>query len=160
VRAQPTNGIRALRWIFRALLLGLLGAGLGRSPAAATERVPPVPTIPPAFGCWFWSAAEFKPEGYRPFLDLVSRHGGFDRLPTSLRVAGHEVTEAVPHDQIRRAAEYAERRGLKLVMDVDVRLARAAFLRMHPEELQEMLRIHEVELTTTGEGHRSSGRTA
>ena len=142
-----------LRWIFRVLLFGLLGAGLGRSPAAATDRVPPVPTIPPAFGCWFWSAAEFEPEGYRPFLDLVSRHGGFDRLTTSLRVAGHEVTEAATHDQIRRAADYADRRGMKLVMDLDVRLARAVFLRAHPEELQEMLRLRTVELTATGEVH-------
>ena len=113
------------------------------------DRNPPAPV----FGCWFWSAAEFEPEGYRPFLDLVKQHTAFDRLTTSLRVAGHEVTDAATHDQIRRAAEYAERCGMKLVMDLDVRLARETFLRAHPDELQEMLRVREVELGTTGEVH-------
>ena len=125
----------------------------GTLAAAATNRDAPVAAAAPAFGCWFWSATEFEPEGYRPFLDLVSKHAAFDRLTTSLRVAGHEVTEAATHDQIRRAAEYAERCGLKLVMDLDVRLARAAFQRAHPDELQEMLRLREVELATTGEIH-------
>ena len=111
----------------------------------------PAPTAAPAFGCWFWSAAEFEPEGYRPFLDLVKQHAAYERLTTSLRVAGHEVTEAATHDQIRRAAEYAERSGMKLVMDLDVRLARAAFYSAHPDELQEMLRLREVALSPTGE---------
>jgi hypothetical protein len=134
-------------------MLIVLGIDLGPLPAASTDRDPPAPAAAPAFGCWFWSAAEFEPEGYRPFLDLVKQHAMFDRLTTSLRVAGHEVTDTATHDQIRRAAEYAERRGMKLVMDLDVRLARAAFLRTHPDELQEMLRIREVELTATGKVH-------
>ena len=113
----------------------------------------PAAAAAPAFGCWFWSAAEFEPEGYRPFLDLVKQHAAYDRLTTSLRVAGHEVTEAATHDQIRRAAEYSERSGMKLVMDLDVRLARADFYRAHPDELQEMLRLREVGLSTTGEVH-------
>jgi len=151
VREQPTNGISPRRRTFPALLLIALGVAIGTLPAPATDRDPPAPA--PAFGCWFWSAAEFEPEGYRPFLDLVKQHAAYDRLTTSLRVAGHEVTEASTHDQIRRAAEYAERRGMKLVMDLDVRLARAAFFRAHPDELQEMLRIREVKLAATGEVH-------
>ena len=118
------------------------------SSARATNNV-----SAPAFGCWFWSTAEFEPEGYRPFLDLVSQHAGFDLLTTSLRVPGHEVTDSSTHDQIRRAAEYAEHRGMKLVMDLDVRLARQAFRQAYPDELQEMLRIREVDLAATGEVH-------
>ena len=89
-------------------VLAVLLASLGMLPAVAADRDSLASTAAPAFGCWFWSAAEFEPEGYRPFLDLVGQHAAFDRLTTSLRVAGHEVTEASTHDQIRRAAEYAE----------------------------------------------------
>jgi hypothetical protein len=135
------------------VMLAAWGVGLGTLTAAATDRKPAALATAPAFGCWFWSAAEFEPEGYRPFLDLVKQHAAFDRLTTSLRVAGHEITDASTHDQIRRAAQYAERSGMKLVMDLDVRLARAAFLRAHPDELQEMLRVREVELAATGEVH-------
>jgi len=121
--------------------------GVGK-PAAPVR---PPPDVPPALGCWFWSEAEFKPEGYRPFLDLVGRHAAFNRLTTSLRVARHEVTDPAVHDQIARAAGYARQYEVKLVMDLDVRLAREAFRRVYPDELQEMLRWREVELTATGE---------
>lgn len=105
----------------------------------------------PSLGCWFWTTAEFQSEGYQPFLDLVGRHAAFNLLTTSLRVPQHEVTESEVHDQIGRAAAYAQRYGMKLVMDLDVRLARRAFQQAHPGELQEMLRLREVELSPTGE---------
>lgn len=104
-----------------------------------------------SLGCWFWAEAEFGPEGYRPFLDLVGRHAPYRLLTTSLRVPRRELTEAAVHGQIREAAAYAERYGIKLVVDLDVRLARLAFQRAHPDELQEMLRLGHVELPTAGE---------
>lgn len=139
---KPNTTLAAL------VMLTASGVCFGALKAATHRDLPIAPA--PSFGCWFWSAAEFEPEGYRPFLDLVRQHAAFDRLTTSLRVAGHEVTEAATHNQIRRAAEYAEHGGMKLVMDLDVRLARAAFARAHPDELQEMLRLREVQLATTG----------
>ena len=139
------TGGRVSLLIFSVILMTL---AVGVPFARAANHAPT-----PSFGCWFWSAAEFEPEGYRPFIDLVSQHAGFDLLTASLRVAGHEVTDASTHDQIRRATEYAERRGTRLVMDLDVRLARQAFRRAYPDELQEMLRIREVELAATGEVH-------
>jgi hypothetical protein len=126
-----------------------------RAAAADTSNpvsaaAPPSPRLPPgvlpSLGCWFWSEAEFKPEGYRPFLDLVGQHAAFNLLTTSLRVPQREVTETAVRDQIGLAAAYAQRHGLRLVMDLDVRLARQAFQQAHPDELQEMLRLREIAL--------------
>ena len=61
------------------------------------------------------------------------------------------MTDPKVHDQIRRAAEYARDRDLALVMDLDVRLARSAFMAAHPDELQEIVRLREVSLPTNGE---------
>ncbi len=114
-----------------------------------STRLPP--DMLPSLGCWFWTEAEFRPEGYQPFLDLVGRHAAFNLLTTSLRVPHREVTEGAVHDQIGQAAAYAQRYDMRLVMDLDVRLARRAFQQAYPEELQEMLRLREVELAATGE---------
>ncbi len=121
------------------------------SPAVRTGQTRLPPDVLPSLGCWFWTEAEFQPAGYRPFLDLVGRHAAFNLLTTSLRVPRREVSESAVHDQIDRAAVYAQRYGLRLVMDLDVRLARQAFQQAHPEELQEMLRLRGVELAATGE---------
>ena len=62
-----------------------------------------------------------------------------------------EVASAEVHDQIKAAAAYAQRRGMGVVMDLDVRLARAAFQRTYPDELQEMLRLRETQPSDAGE---------
>lgn len=113
------------------------------------ERLPE--GVLPAMGCWFWTGAEFKPEGYRPFLDLVGRHADFNLLTTSLRVPQRELTEEAVHAQIKQAALAARRQAMGLVMDLDVRLARTAFQRAHADELQEMLRLREVDLPDSDE---------
>jgi len=104
----------------------------------------------PGIGCWFWSAAEFEPNGYRRFLDLYEKHTGFGLLTTSIRHPV-EVTEPRVHDQIKAAAAYARERGMGIVMDLDVRLARQAFANKHPDELQEIVRLREVALSAAGE---------
>ncbi len=108
----------------------------------------------PGIGCWFWTAEEFKPEGYRRFLDLHEQHSDFGLLTTSIRHPV-EVTDPKVHDQIRAAAIYARERGMELVMDLDVRLARTAFLQRHPGELQEIVRLREVPLRPDGEASLS-----
>ncbi|HNU51015.1 MAG TPA: hypothetical protein PKJ98_08990 [Verrucomicrobiota bacterium] len=119
------------------------------APPALANAAPAARAPIPSLGCWFWSESEFQPGGYRPFLDLVGRHAPYELLTTSLRVPRREVTERAVHDQIREAAAYARRYGLGVVMDLDVRLAREAFRRAYPDELQEMLRLREVELSAT-----------
>lgn len=104
----------------------------------------------PGIGCWFWSAEEFKPDGYKRFLDLQAKHSGFGLLTTSIRHPV-EVTDPKVHDQIKAAAAYARERGMGIVMDLDVRLARQAFMDKHPGEMQEIVRLREVALADAGE---------
>ncbi|MCX6873637.1 MAG: hypothetical protein NTW21_07490 [Verrucomicrobia bacterium] len=104
----------------------------------------------PGIGCWFWSAEEFQPDGYKRFLDLHAQHSGFGLLTTSIRHPV-EVTDPKVHDQLKAAAMYARERGMGLVLDLDVRLARQAFMDKHPGELQEIVRLREVALTNSGE---------
>jgi len=108
---------------------------------AASRRLPP--GLPPEIYAWFWLEAEFQPEGYRAFVDLIADHSDFGLLTTSLRVPSREVTEPATHDQLKRAVDYAHARGLRVAFDLDVRLARGAFGRQHPDQQQWMLRIVE-----------------
>ena len=104
----------------------------------------------PGIGCWFWSAEEFQPEGYKRFLDLHEKHSAFRLLTTSIRHPV-EVTDPKVHDQIKAAAAYARRHDMALVMDLDVRLARGAFQHQYPGEMQEIVRLRETTLNGTGE---------
>ena len=122
-----------------ALLFALLSGACGADEA-------PLPGI----GCWFWSEEEFQPDGYKRFLDLHAEHSGFSLLTTSIRYPV-EVTDPAVHDQIKLAAAYAREKGMAVVMDLDVRLARQAFLDKYPGETQEIVRLREVGLAGTGE---------
>jgi hypothetical protein len=104
----------------------------------------------PSIGCWFWTTREFAPEGYKDFLDKAEKHSAFRLLTTSIR-ANVEVTDPKVHDQIKLAAEYARAHDMAVVMDLDVRLARKAFLDKHPDELQEIVRLREVRLKESGD---------
>ena len=109
-----------------------------------SHRLPP--EVPPVLGCWFWQEREFEPDGYKDFIDLVSDHSPYNLLTTSIRAPLKEVTDRDVHDQIRSAAIYARERGVPMVMDLDVRLARRAFQKLYPEELQQMLILQEAEV--------------
>lgn len=108
----------------------------------AAERSIPVHGPWPGVGCWFWGEAEFTPEGYKPFIDQYARHTAFQLLTTSIRHPV-EVTDPVVHDQINAAARYARANGLLMAMDLDVRLARQAFMDAYPDEMQEIVRLRE-----------------
>jgi len=109
-----------------------------------------VTTSWPGIGCWFWSAEEFKAGGYKRFIDLYEKHSAFGLLTTSIRYPV-EVTDPKVHDQIKAAAEYAREHGMAIVMDLDVRLARQAFMDKYPDEQQEIVRLREIALNETGE---------
>ena len=99
----------------------------------------------PGIGCWFLTAPDFEPDGFKHFIDLHEKHSGYELLTTSIR-HNVEVTQPGVHDQIKRAAEYARAHGMHVVMDLDVRLARQAFRQQYPGEMQEIVRLREVDL--------------
>ena len=103
----------------------------------------------PAIGCWFWTAGEFEPGGYKRFIDLHEKHSPFRLLTTSIRHPV-EVTDPKVHDQIKAAAEYARAHDMAIVMDLDVRLAWRAFMDKYPREMQEIVRLREVALAGSG----------
>ena len=102
----------------------------------------------PTLGCWFWTETEFEPDGYKQFIDIVNSHSPFNYLTTSIRAPEKEVTDRNVHDQIKASAIYARDHDVPIVMDLDVRLARRAFEAKYPDELQEMLLLQEIKLST------------
>ncbi|MCX5770061.1 MAG: hypothetical protein NTZ09_07295 [Candidatus Hydrogenedentes bacterium] len=104
----------------------------------------------PGLGCWFWSEEEFRPEGYKRFLDVYAERTDLELLTTSIRYPV-EVTAAGVHDQIKAAAAYGREKGLGMVMDLDVRLARQAFMDKYPGEMQEIVRVREAAMSGSGE---------
>jgi hypothetical protein len=104
----------------------------------------------PGIGCWFLTAPDFAPDGFKRFIDLHEKHSSYKLLTTSIRHQV-EVTQPAVHDQLKRAAQYAQAHGMELVMDLDVRLARRAFQQQHPREMQEIVRLREVAFSSEGQ---------
>jgi hypothetical protein len=108
------------------------------------------PDAPPEIGAWFWqSQVELAPEGYRKFIDLVAEHSPYTLLTTSQRIP-REITEPEMHDLYKAGVAYAHQKGLRVALDLDIRLAREAFRKAYPEEMQEVLRIKEADVPETG----------
>lgn len=103
--------------------------------------------VMPVIGCWFWIDKVLQPADYEKHLDMLARHSPYNLLTTSFRIPEREITEEVFYQQIKGAAEYARTKGMGLVVDLDVRLARRAFEAAYPDELQEMLRLKEIEFS-------------
>ena len=101
--------------------------------------------VMPQLGCWFWRGAELEENGYKHFLDINGEHAPFSLLTTSFRIHEREITEPHFHDQIGKATAYAKEKGISLVVDLDLRLARRAFQARYPDEMQEMLILKEIE---------------
>ena len=100
--------------------------------------------IQPVIGAWFWDEREFTAGGYKQFIDQVNEHACYDVLSVAVRRPGRDITEIDVHNQIRRAVDYAAEKGIRLVFDLDPRLARRKFEAMYPDELQQSLWLHEV----------------
>ncbi len=101
----------------------------------------------PVIGVWIWRNEQLLPDGYKEWIDKASTHSPINLLIPFLRFPDKEVVDTLIHQQIRLAAEYAVGHNLALVPDLDVRSARRAFRNAYPEELQEMLRIKEINLS-------------
>lgn len=101
----------------------------------------------PVMGVWVWGQKELLPEGYQTQIDQASEHSPFNLLIPFLRFPDHEVVDEVVYNQVKLAANYAGKINIQLVPDLDVRSARRAFQKKYPDELQQMLRLKEVQLS-------------
>ncbi len=107
----------------------------------------------PAITTWFWTAEEFKPEGYKRVIDRHYQHSKFDLLTVSIRYPMEKdryslsILDSSVHAQIKAAAEYAAERGIGLVFQLDEPFAREEFAKKYPDELQELVSIREIALT-------------
>ncbi len=104
----------------------------------------------PGIGCWFWTAEEFKPDGFKRFIDLHEKHSSFKLLTTSIRCPA-EVSDSTVHDQIKAAAGYARKHDMGIVMDLEAPFARIEFARIYPDELQGVVQLREVKMKVFGE---------
>jgi len=107
--------------------------------------------VPPVMAVWGWMKDGFKPENYKAHIDMVARHSGANVLATTIRAPGMLVTRQIVHDKFKDAALYARTYGIGVAMDLDVRLARETFAEKYPDELQEMLRLREIDLKAKGQ---------
>jgi hypothetical protein len=135
-------------------LIPLLAASVlawvpARGDDTASIRLPR--DVPPVIGFWFWHPAEFEPEGYKRFVDTIRRHSNYNVVTAMMMMPKKEVADADVHGQFKAGIAYARQQGLDVAMSLDVRQARAAFQKAYPDELQEMLRLREVELRDAGE---------
>ena len=107
-----------------------------------------IKTPQPGVGCWFWVEQEFKPEGYKPFIDLYARYTNFQLLTTSIR---HDrwVGDPAVHNQVKEAASYARSNNMGIVFDLDIRHSRESFREKYPDEMQELVRMREIDLKGT-----------
>ncbi len=103
--------------------------------------------IMPVFGVWVWGENELKQDGFKSSIDKAATHSPFNFIIPFLRFPDKEVVDAEIHDQVKKAAEYAAQNNMALVPDLDIRSARRAYQKEHPDELQQMLRIKEIELS-------------
>ncbi|UCD29707.1 MAG: hypothetical protein JSV03_04280 [Planctomycetota bacterium] len=141
-------------FVHRLVWLGILIVAGMIPDAQAAEPTPSLrlpDNVPPVIAVWGWLEPVFGPAGYEAHIEMMARYSGVNLLATTIRAPGRLVTDLIVHDQIKRGAQYASGFGIKIAMDLDVRLAREAFHQAYPDELQEMLRLREVVLKDSGE---------
>ncbi len=139
------SGVRCRGLWVLAALAGTCGAG----EQAASVRLPE--NVVPEMAVWGWTLEEFKPGGYRAFLDMAAKHSPYNVITTTIRAPMVEVTDESVYKQIKEGTAYARSLGIRIAFDLDVRLARRAFQKAYPDELQEMLRLREFGLKDSGE---------
>lgn len=106
-------------------------------------------TSQPGVGTWFWREQEFLTDGYKRFIDLYARHTNFRLLTTSIR-HNRWVGDPKVHDQVKEATIYARKNGMGIVFDLDIRHSRESFREQFPDEMQELVRMREIDLKETG----------
>jgi len=107
--------------------------------------------VPAVMAVWGLLEKDFTSGDFERHIDMMAKHSGVNVLATTIRAPGRLVTKQNVHVRIKEIAQYAGKYGIKIAMDLDVRLAREAFAEKYPDELQEMLRLREVALKGSGE---------
>ncbi len=102
---------------------------------------------PPVIGAWFWTQKDLELDGYKSFLDAVAACTPYTLLSTACRQ--REVIEPHVHQQVGEAVRYAERLGIKVAFELDIRLARQAFRAKYPDEQQEELVLRFVDAASS-----------
>lgn len=105
----------------------------------------------PVIGVWQWDQQHIEANNtkdYEQLIDSVSTKSPYDMLVIFLRFPDYEVTSVNVIKKMKSLSAYAEKKGIGLVPDLDIRNARHAFIKKHPEALQEMLRMKEVQAGT------------
>jgi hypothetical protein len=128
----------------RLFAVALAGSAFAEISRIETAR-PAGREWPPVIGAWFWSQEVLEPGGFKPFLDAAAAHSPYTLLSTACRRA--EIVEPQVHDQVGKAVRYASALGLKVALEVDLRLARQAFRAKYPDAQQEELVLKLIEFT-------------
>ncbi|MCR4824092.1 MAG: hypothetical protein K5849_01915 [Bacteroidales bacterium] len=102
----------------------------------------------PVMGVWQWNQRSLFDDSYYGVIDKITSETPFDLLVNFMRFPQYEVSSPVPHDKMKQMSEYALKKGLRFAPDLDIRNARVAFMERYPDQLQEMLRMLEVEAGT------------
>ena len=118
-----------------------------KSQASATVLHHLPNNVLPVIGAWFWGEDEFRPEGYKYFIDNVNAHSAYNLLTTAIRVPGRDITDIDVYNQVRLAVAYAKEKGIQIALELDPRSVRRKFEAMYPDELQESLWLEEVMLS-------------
>ena len=145
--ASPYRRVIALAMLLSVAVAEAHGTDVGGQPRLEIEQVTqagglrdnidqPLP-LPPVIGAWFWTQKDLEAEGYEFFLDAVATCSPYTLLSTACRRT--EVVDLHYHTQVDKAVRYAAKLGLKVALEVDIRLARQAFRDRYPDEQQEEL---------------------
>lgn len=98
----------------------------------------------PIIGVWQWDQTHLTTTSnadYERLIDSVGMHTPFDMLVIFLRFPDYGVTSDAVIQKMKVLSQYALKRGVGLVPDLDIRNARHAFIKAHPDALQEMVRM-------------------
>lgn len=123
---------------------------LRAEPESGVGAIRPTGDWPPVIGAWFWTDQNMVAEAYKSFLDAAAAHSPYTLLSTAARISKGEIVEPQVFEQMHKAVSYAHTLGLRIALEVDLRVARAAFRARYPDEQQEELVLKTVELSTSG----------
>jgi hypothetical protein len=99
---------------------------------------------PSVIGLWSPTGADLRSEGFRDCLDAMAMHSHFNLLTTTSR--WFSMIDPKVHDWFKKAAIYAQERGIGIALELDPRHDIPAFKKRYPNALQERLWLQEVDI--------------
>jgi len=123
-------------------------------PGTEKSAAPDAPDLAPSIVFWGLLDLHFEDlDLARTRIDEFADRGAFSHLVVTMRTRERQITDADVHDAIGELARYAANRGLRVVLDVCVRLARRQYHARYPDEQQEMVILEEAEVPHAGAVH-------